>query len=243
MSAGLFVTGTDTGVGKTAVSAGLLAILRRRGIAVAALKPAETGWPATPGAAPWPPDGGCLARAAGLDLPLAQVVPYTFAEPLAPAVAAARAGVRLDPAVLDSAHAYLQQRYPFVLVEGAGGLAVPLTGELTMAGLAARWRLPVLLVARAGLGTINHTVLSVAYARQQGLTVLGIVINSYPATPGAAEETSPGVIAAMTGVPVLGRIPHLPGVDVESGRVADMAVAVEQCLDLNPIFDLLKGDA
>lgn len=230
MSAGLFVTGTDTGVGKTTVAAGLLLALRQRGIRAGALKPAETGWEG----GGWPPDGAALAAAAGLPLPREQVVPYAFAEPLAPAVAARRAGVTIDPAVLDAAYGALASRYPLVLVEGAGGLAVPLTGELTMAGLAARWHLPLLVVARAGLGTINHTVLTVSYARQHGLRVLGVVINGYPEHPGPAEETNPGVIAAMAGVPILGRIPSLPRPD---------AAAVAAHLDPVPILEALqKGD-
>lgn len=240
MSGGLFVTGTDTGVGKTAVSAGLLAALRRRGVRVAAMKPAETGWGGAAGT--WPPDGACLARAAGLRLPREQVVPYVLAEPLAPAVAADRAGVSIDLARLQAAYAALAQEYDLVLVEGAGGLAVPLTGALTMADLAAAWRLPVLVVARPGLGSINHTVLTVEYARAKGVRIVGVVINGYPDTPGVAEATNPAVIAALTGVPLLGVLPHRPEVDVQSGRTEPMTAAVEHCLDLEPILALRKGD-
>lgn len=240
MSNGVLVTGTDTGVGKTAVSAGLLAALRRRGVPVAALKLVETGWSGGPDG--WPPDGACLVRAAGLTLPREQVVPYALPEPLAPTVAARRAGVTIDPARLEAAYTALARQYGLVLVEGAGGLAVPVTDALNMADLAAAWRLPVLVVARPGLGSINHTVLTVCYARAKGLQVLGVVINGYPATPGVAEVTNPAVIAAMTGVPLLGVLPHLPDVDVEACRTGSMAAAVEHCLNLEPILALRKGD-
>lgn len=237
MGAALFVTGTDTGVGKTVVACALILALRQRGVAVGAMKPAETGCPPEG----WPPDGAALAAAAGLDLPRPAVVPYALPEPLAPAVAARRAGVRIDLQVLDQALAAQQAARQLVVVEGAGGLAVPLTDELDMAGLAARWGLPLLVVARPGLGTLNHTVLTVAYARQRGLRVLGVVLNPWPEEPDTATATNPAELVRLTGVPILGRLPRLPGVDIEAGRLDGLAAAAAQHLDLGPVLDLLAG--
>lgn len=235
MSAALFVTGTDTGVGKTVVACALLLALRRRGVAVGALKPVETGCPAHG----WPPDGAALAAAAGLDLPRPAVVPYALPEPLAPAVAARRAGIAIDLDVLDSAFQAQRARSELVVVEGAGGLAVPVTGNVDMADLAARWRLPLLVVARPGLGTLNHTVLTVAYARARGLAVLGIVLNPWPEAPGIVEETNPQELARLTGVPLLGRLPRLPAGDLDSRRPEKLAEAAERHLDLAPVLRLL----
>src|SRR5262249_34231968 len=143
-----FVTGTDTGVGKTFVSAGILHSLRRRGVRVAALKPAETGCD------PEPADGALLARAAG-----ACPVPFTYRLPVAPAVAARVEGNPFTLAPVRAAFDALDA--DFCLVEGAGGLLVPFADDLLAADVAAALALPVLVVARASLGTINHTVLTV----------------------------------------------------------------------------------
>lgn len=236
MSIGLMVTGTDTGIGKTTVSSGLLAALRQKGIATAAMKPVETGW--TGGPAEWPPDALSLAEAAGIRgaCPREMVVPYHFPEPLAPTVAASRVGATVDPAVLDEAYQALGEQHDLVLVESAGGLAVPLRDDLTYAGLAARWHLPLLVVIRPGLGSINHAVLTITYAHQFGLRVLGVIINGYPADPSVAEMTNPGMIQQMTGIPILGILPELSPLTLER-----ITAAVNERLNLAPILRLLQA--
>ncbi|HEY8347654.1 MAG TPA: dethiobiotin synthase [Symbiobacteriaceae bacterium] len=225
--AGIFVTGTDTGVGKTVVTAGLAATFRRHGVDVGVMKPVETGWDGEARPEDWPPDAAFLAAAAGCDDPRELVVPAFYPEPLAPAVAARRAGRPVPWEALVSAYRRLAERHRLVLVEGAGGIAVPINEEKTMADLAAALGLPVLVVARPNLGTINHTVLTVAYARQQGLRVLGVVINGWdPDSAGVAEETSPAEIERMTGVPVLGRVPRLPAVNDPAQAEAAVAAGV-----------------
>lgn len=238
---GILVTGTDTGVGKTAVAAGLLAVLREEGVRAAPLKPVESGHDGSPDS--WPPDARALHAASGLALRRDEVVPYVLREPLAPIVGARRDGVRIDPARLDAAYHDLERRFDLVVVEGAGGIAVPLAEGLTVADLAVRWRLPVLVVARAGLGTINHAVLTVEYARAKGLAVAGVVVNGYPEDPGVAEETSPKVISQMTGVPILGILPRRPDVDVEAGQWVGMAEEVRRRMDLGPVRRLVEAQA
>ncbi|CAB1130026.1 ATP-dependent dethiobiotin synthetase BioD [Candidatus Hydrogenisulfobacillus filiaventi] len=203
---GLFVTGTDTGVGKTTVTAALAWGLRERGLEVGVMKPVETGVPA--GAA-WPPDAALLAEAAGAADPRDLVVPAHYPDPLAPWIAARRSGQPVPWDHLLEAAAALAARHPRLLVEGAGGLAVPLDATRTMADLAGALGLPLLVVARAGLGTINHTLLTLDYARARGLAVAGVVFNGFRGSD-PAEADNPAAVAELTGVPVLGRLPQLP---------------------------------
>ena len=235
------MTGTDTGVGKTAVAAGILAVLREEGLRAAPFKPVESGHDGPEGS--WPPDARALHAASGLALRRDEVVPYVLREPLAPLVGARRDGVRIDLPRLDHAFADLERRFDLVIVEGAGGLAVPVDKETSMADLAKRWDLPVLIVARAGLGSINHTVLTVEYARSKGLHVTGVVVNGYPPDPGVAEETNPAVIRGMTGVPVLGILGWRSEVDIEAGRWVGMADEVRRRMDLGPVRGLLEAEA
>lgn len=169
---GLFVTGTDTGVGKTFVTTALARGLRAAGIDVGVMKPIETGVPPD-----GPEDARALRRAAAVDDPLELVCPVRFALPASPE-AAARAESRTVPlAAIRDAYATLAGRHAFMLVEGAGGLLVPIDGATDMADLARELGLPLLLVARAGLGTVNHTRLSLEAAAARGLEVFGVAIS------------------------------------------------------------------
>lgn len=229
---GVFITGTDTGVGKTVVAAALAGALRRQGVAAGVMKPFQTG--ATRQENGWfAPDAHFLAATAGIDDPMELICPVVLEAPLAPSVAAALAGryVRVSDAL--PAYHELCRRHSFVVVEGAGGLGVPIEGRATMRDLAAAMQLPVLIVARPNLGTLNHTLLTVEYARAGGLNVAGIVLSNYPAEPGLAEQTNPDVVQALTGVPVLGLIPHDPEIDTERGQ----AGRIVDDMTVNPLLD------
>jgi dethiobiotin synthetase len=192
---GLFITGTDTGVGKTFVAKGLLDAGRRVGLRVAALKPAETGCDG-------PPADGTL---------LGAEVPFTFRTPVAPAVAARlepdRPGFDLE--LVRLRYLALAAESDLVLVEGAGGLLVPYSDTVLGADLIAAFGLPVLIVARASLGTINHTLLTIAACRQRGITVCGVVLNETsprgPDFPHNARE-----IEHHGGIPVLATLETAP---------------------------------
>ncbi len=171
-SSGLFVTGTDTGVGKTVVACALARALRAAGIGVGAMKPVETGV-----GPEGPLDALALRAAAGSDDPLDVVCPERFALAAAPSAAAAAEGRSVDLEGIRRAAKTLRGRHPFLLVEGAGGLLVPLARGFSMADLAAELGLPVLLVARASLGTINHTLLSLEAAERRGLALAGVVVS------------------------------------------------------------------
>lgn len=224
---GLLITGTDTGVGKTVVGCGLARMLRNKGYSVGVLKPVETGWDGPPGS--WPPDARMLAEGAQVDDPPQLVAPCVYRQPLAPLVAARLSGRPVDLEKIEAAWRALQNR-DWVLVETAGGLSVPVTEKLDWAALAARWQLPVLVVARPTLGTINHTFLTVHYARSWSLPVVGVVICGYPDRPDLAERTNPQIIEEWCQVPVLGIIPYCPG--LSTAKQAIEAVAAGLSLDV-----------
>jgi dethiobiotin synthetase len=201
---GLFVTGTDTGVGKTEVSCALVAAARADGLDLGAMKPAQSGvGPGEPG------DAQRLRAAAGEVDPPELVCPYTFAAPLAPGVAARLAGVEVRLEVILEAARVLAARHAALLVEGAGGLLVPLTPRHTYADLAVALGLPVLVVARAGLGTVNHTALTVEALRARGLAVAGVVLNRTSAESDPSVPHNAAEIERLTGAKVLASLPFL----------------------------------
>jgi dethiobiotin synthetase len=201
---GLFITATDTGVGKTEVACALVSGGRAAGLDVGAMKPAQSG--AVAGVAG---DAERLREAAGGGDPLELVCPYQFQPPLAPGVAARLAGVEVSlPRLLEAART-LAARHAALVVEGAGGLLVPLTPKETFADLAVALGLPVLVVARAGLGTVNHAALTVEALRARRLEVAGVVLNRTgpdddPSVPWNAAE-----IERLTGARVLASLPYL----------------------------------
>jgi dethiobiotin synthetase len=226
---GVFVTGTDTGVGKTWIAAGLTAVLRRWGLAACYFKPVQSGCPEENGQLV-PTDARFAKELAGLDEPLELLTPITLRLPLAPGVAAAREGVAVDLDRIAQARKELAERYDLLVTEGAGGLYVPLTDTNFLVVDMARWlRLPLIVVARAGLGTINHTALTVKAAQQAGVPVAGVVINRYPERPSLAEETNPEVIAALTDTPILGKVPEISQLSTPEGRDTFLAAMDQVC--------------
>lgn len=205
---GIFITGTDTGVGKTYVACGIVRELRSRGIDTGVMKPAETGCRVRQGTAV-PSDAMALVRAAGVKDPLSLVNPYRFRKPLAPSVAAGLEGATILPGRIRNAFGALCKRHDYLVVEGSGGIMVPLTRAYLFLDLAASFGLPVLVVARPGLGTINHTLLTVEALKRKRLPVAGIVFNhAEPSRPGLADRTGPPFIGRHSGVPVLGTVRH-----------------------------------
>lgn len=207
MNKGIFITGTDTGVGKTYIASGIAAELLRRGVDIGVMKPAETGCSMHDGRL-IPRDAKHLMKAAGVNDPLALVNPYRFREPLAPSVAARFAGKKIEPHKIISACRELFRRHDFMIIEGAGGIMVPLRGAYTFLDLAQELAIPVLVVSRPGLGTINHTLLTIAALRERRLTISGIVINhAMKQKSGLAEKTNPEVIRRISRLKIVGAIP------------------------------------
>ncbi|HTG82927.1 MAG TPA: dethiobiotin synthase [Geobacteraceae bacterium] len=223
---GIFITGTDTGVGKTAAAAALARLLRDRGVNVGVMKPVTSGCREANGRRV-SEDAELLAWGAGSDPADPDTAPYCLKEPIAPSVAASMEGVRLDFDRIVESYGRLAARHDFMIVEGAGGLMVPLAGGLVVADLAARLALPLLVVARPNLGTVNHTVLTCFGAKQLGLHVAGVVINNYPEKPDRAEESAPHLIDSLAGAPLLGVFPHCPGTEAQdvAERLAERLAA------------------
>lgn len=215
---GIFITGTDTGVGKTYVAAGIAHELKSRGLDVGVMKPAETGCGQRNGRL-IPSDALRLMKAASVRDALADVNPYRFSKPLAPAAAAGLQGKRIDPGKILHAFRTLSRKHEFMIVEGAGGIMVPLTERYCYLDLAADLGLPVVIIARPGLGTINHTLLTIAALKERMLNISGVIINyAENRKPGLAERTSPAMIEKISGVRILGIVRH--GSE-ELGDIAD----------------------
>lgn len=218
---GIFVTGTDTGVGKTIVAATLARLLRMNGVKVGVMKPVTSGCREENGQLV-SDDAQLLCQAAGVVIS-DDIAPYCLREALAPAEAAKIDGVRIDFSAIKASFDRLASAHDFVIVEGAGGLMVPLTGGLLVADLARELELPLLVVARPGLGTINHTVLTCFAAQQLGLKVAGVIVNGMPEHPGLAEKGAPHQIGSLCGASVLGIWPQRNEVD-EMEIVDELAV-------------------
>lgn len=208
---GVFITGTDTGVGKTFIAAGLLAAARRAGVDAVPMKPVQTGcvrkgrnWVA-------PDLEACLAAAGYEALPeeRARMAPYCFGPACSPHLAAGRAGVTLSLARLKGAFRSLARDHEGVIAEGAGGVLVPLGPRLSMLDVMKAFGLPVVLVARPGLGTLNHTLLSLAALRAAQVPVAGVVVNeAVPGRWGMIERDNIRTIERLGQVPVFGCVRH-----------------------------------
>ncbi|MFI5228954.1 MAG: dethiobiotin synthase [Gemmatimonadales bacterium] len=213
----LGVTGTDTGVGKTVVTCALAAALVRRGLNVAAMKPVETGVAFDDPAR----DGARLVRAANRSRALAVAAPYVFRHPLAPTVAARREGRQLTVGELDAAVEQGGRGADALIIEGAGGLLVPVVDRLAFDALFARWQLDVVIVAANRLGVINHTRLTIAAARAAGLAVGSVVLNQVERQPDGSAAENARVIADLERVRVV-ELPWLADAG-DLDRAADAA--------------------
>ena len=218
-SPALFLTGTGTGVGKTVVGCALLAAWAARGLKPRVLKPAESGCGRKEGKL-HPADAWALREAAGDPRPLDEVCPYRYALPLAPAHAAEQEGRPPDADRLLQMIAALRETHAPLLVEGAGGLLVPLAPGVQMIDLARRAGLRLVIVAPLGLGTLNHTQLTVRAAGAEGIPVAGIVLNDFTGEDTPAARRNPAAIQELCGAPLLGVFPHLPGIGEEIRRGA-----------------------
>lgn len=201
----LGITGTDTGVGKTVVSCAIASGLRRRGLRVAAMKPVETGVAADDPAR----DGARLARAAGDTYPLSVVAPLVFPDPVAPIAAARRARSSVDLTLLDHAMRTVSLDADAIIVEGAGGLLVPIDHQTSYDTLFSRWNLTTIVVAANRLGVINHTRLTLASARGAGLDVSMVVLNSVAPDSDTSVAENASLIAELEGVRVV-ELPWMP---------------------------------
>ena len=223
----LFVTGTDTGVGKTLVTALLALHFQEQGINCGVMKPFASGCQLVTGELQ-SEDGLFLREATGVQDELGLINPIRLQEPLAPLTAGRRAGVDTTNFFAQARHAFdvLQSRYDLVVVEGVGGLLAPIaereTRILTSLDLIEEWQMPVVVVARRTLGTINHTLLTVEALKKRA-TIGGLVFCDAEPVPDddIAAQTSPQLIAEITDLPVWGQVPFLP--NLKSGGLREAA--------------------
>lgn len=196
---GLFVTGTDTEVGKTVVASAIAATLAALGERVSVFKPAVTGLdePGGMGA-----DHDRLRAAARSSQPPSEIAPYRFGPAVSPHLAAAAAGERIDPYRLLAAARRAAGAGDVLIAEGVGGLLVPLSGDYLVRDLAADLGMPVVIAARPGLGTISHTLMTLECARAAGVEVAGVVLTPWPAQPGHMERSNRETIARLGDVEV-----------------------------------------
>jgi dethiobiotin synthetase len=210
-----FITGTDTGVGKTIVAGAIAAALSARGMKVGVMKPAETGCREKRGEL-FPSDAAFLKKVSASDTPLNIICPYRFSEPLAPAIAAVRAGMKIDLKLIRKNFEIIRAESDAVLVEGAGGLMVPLTGNKLYLDLVAELGIPLIIVARAGLGTVNHTLLTVSAAKARKIEISAIILNQGRKNkPDAASLTNPEAIVRLSGIKRVFSLPFTPGIGRE----------------------------
>ena len=221
---GFFVTGTDTGVGKTLVACTLVRALRARGIDVGVMKPVETGV-----GEGGPLDALALRRAAGEPDPLEAVCPQRFALPAAPTVAARAERRALDPELLLAGFEALASRHAMLVVEGAGGLLVPIGKRATFADLAREMALPLLVVARAALGTINHTLLTLEAAAARGLAVAGVVISHCGGPLSQPDQANLTELRRGLGARLVGEIPPLAAGALPPERAIDLDALLGHC--------------
>lgn len=231
---GLFVTGTDTGVGKTLIAAALANFLVERKLKVGVMKPAESGVdnPAQLG-----PDASLLKWAANSSLRDEQISPYRLKAPLAPAVAASREQIRIDYSSLLQQTQQIISEHDFTIIEGAGGLMVPLAGGLLMADYARALGLPLLVVCRPNLGTINHTLLTLFSARNMDLPIAGYMINNMPECKTPAEETAAHSLASLTSDELLGVMNHVDG--DERQKVIQLTLQIAEMPTLSLLSEYL----
>lgn len=212
MSRGYFITGTDTGVGKTRVSAALLYRLQQTGITAAGMKPVASGCRRTPHGLR-NDDAELLQRYSGITLPYDSVNPYAFEPAIAPHLAAAEIGATIDIAVIRHRYAEIAARCACVIVEGAGGWLTPVDTDRTLADVAAALQLPVILVVGVRLGCINHALLTQAAVAATGLPLAGWVANHID----PACERQDAIVTSLArslGAPCLGRLNHAPESDI-----------------------------
>lgn len=238
---GFFITGTDTGVGKTVITAGLLGAFRRKGENAIAFKPIQSG-AIIEGNRLVSEDARFYGAAA--NIPFEAMNCINLKTPVAPALAAEVEKVDIKVEELMSQYEDLHKNHDLVLVEGAGGLIVPLIGmDFTVADMAKLIGLPLIIVARPNLGTINHTCLTVNYAKSIGLEVAGVIISGYnPETEDLAEINNPRMIEKMAGVPVRGLVPRIKGLQVEGKQpnASYLVEAIEASVDLDKLLGILE---
>ncbi|MBI5638839.1 MAG: dethiobiotin synthase [Nitrospirae bacterium] len=213
MAKGFFITGTDTGVGKTIIAGAVIKAMGFLGLKTCGMKPVESGC-GHEGDVLIPYDGMFLKQISHVDDPITVITPCCFENPLAPLSASEIEMTDVSVAEIKKAFKRLSDKYEAIVVEGIGGLMVPLRKNYYTFDLARELELPLIVVAKPGLGTVNHVMLTVNYALKEGLEVAGLIINySNPPDNSLAEKTNPKLLNQISPVPIIGTFPYLKNLD------------------------------
>ncbi|HRK62628.1 MAG TPA: dethiobiotin synthase [Candidatus Omnitrophota bacterium] len=237
---GIFITGTDTDVGKTVVAAGLALVLRSRGIRVGVMKPITTGC-LNFGKRLVSADAAFLMEAAENEW-TGFSSPARYKHPVAPNVAAELEKREIDLDQIRKAYAELEKHYDFIIVEGIGGLMVPIHPKYYVTDLIREFKLPIVVVSKPGLGTINHTLLTIDAARIRGLEIKGIIFNRVPrANLSISEMSNPKVISELSHLPILGSLPDIEDMDVERGKFGSLREMFQERIRIDSLIQDLQA--
>lgn len=234
MMSGFFVTATDTEVGKTVVTGALAGVLRERGYNIGVYKPLQSGHLSSH------PEGDAarLKAAAGVTISCEEICPYSVEEPLAPRLAMKRAERQVLLSDITSHYGELSKQFDSLLVEGAGGLVVPYTDDALVVDFAKQLQLPLLIVARPTLGTVNHTILTVSYAKAHGLSIAGIILSGCREHEKERVLENKEMIEELSGVPVIGLLPALP----ENFTRNELLQAAEESIAISRLEEFLRNE-
>ena len=237
MSKGIYIIGTDTGVGKTVVSAGLMHLLLAEKHPSAYFKPVASGAVVINGVTK-SIDAVFVRTASGFIEEGENITPFVFKNEMAPHLASRLEQMPIDVGLIKDRLQYLKGRYEWIIAEGAGGLAVPLNDEGYMQyDLIRELGFSCLLVARAGLGTINHTLLTIHFASSAGLKIKGIIING--STQSLLERDNVETIAKLAGVSAIITLPALTGVDTEKGQTGNLKEVFKKSIVIDEIIAMM----
>ncbi|EJS15008.1 dethiobiotin synthase [Bacillus sp. SIMBA_074] len=232
---GFFIAATDTEVGKTVVTGALAGIFRERGHNVGVYKPLQSGHVASN------PEGDAarLKALSGVPTKEDEICPYSIEEPLAPRLAMKRAGRTVMLKEITAHYNELLKEFNSLLVEGAGGLAVPYTEDALVIDFAKELELPLIVVARPTLGTVNHTVLTISYAKAHGLTVAGVILSGCKECEKERVQENKEMIEELSGVPVLGLLPFLEG-EFTRGELLE---SVKEHIMISKLEELIQNES
>lgn len=237
----LFITATDTEIGKTVISGAISAALKKRGINVGVMKPVASGGVKNKYGRLISEDASFLMQAVQIDEGMRNIVnPLCLGPALTPAIAARESGVTIDVQQFIASYQKLREMYEYTVVEGVGGITAPLWEDYLVIDFMQAVNLPAVVVASAKLGSINHTVLTVEYARQHKIKVIGIILNGWPeGEAGILEKSNAEYIERLTLVPIIGKFPYVPAISVTECKTEGLAELGEKYIEINKL--LQKG--
>lgn len=234
----IFVTGTDTGIGKTVISSAVSAFFSlRKKMNVGVMKPFECGLSKTDkDLLPW--DAICLREASGSTDGLNIISPYTLEAPCAPEVAAMIEHVSIDISLVEKIFQGLKRSHDLLVVEGAGGVLVPIRENFFFIDLIQKWNAPTLVVSRLGLGTINHTLLTIRLLKERGIKVLGVILNDTVGLDDLPTQTNPTILKKyLADIPILGIFPHVKDLIKGSVNRERMADILAKNINTDPLLE------